>query len=146
MIEKNPQSKTTVVSCLDQWESARKILSSSFNSHNSHMPDCVSTSVMKITCLKLIKRDSSKETASLPIWHVWSSSATCNCVICCGIPVFLHIHFRVHLFFKHTYTSTKPPAKSCLSSEHDSTDLITEPSLPSRALRWKRNSLNMFVT
>lgn len=53
---------TIVVSYLDQWESARKILSSSFNSHKYNIPDSVSMSVKKITCLKLIKRDPSKET------------------------------------------------------------------------------------
>lgn len=134
--------QTTVVSYLDQWESARKILSLSFNSHKYNIPDCVSMSVKKITCLKLIKRDSSKETASLSIWHVWSSRVTCNCIICCGIAQFSFTFISGLICFLST--TTRPQtlgAKSCLSSEHDFPALTTGLSLPSRALRWKWNSL-----
>lgn len=56
---------TIAVSYLSQWESARKILLSSFNSHKYNMPGCVFMLVKEIICLKLIKRDSPKHTAAL---------------------------------------------------------------------------------
>lgn len=56
--------QTIAVSHLSQWESARKILLSSVNSHKYNMLGCVFMPVKKIICLKLI-RDSQKDTAAL---------------------------------------------------------------------------------